>query len=110
MRDTRDFAAPSPSDQHIDPALHDLRLRNIMSDNHDLVCVFNATNPTKAELIRNLLEAEGVKAVTADTHNPFPGLSIMPSEVYVARESEATALAIIAAAEQARESDTDDDV
>lgn len=72
-----------------------------MSDAQEIVCVYNATNPAKAELVRNLLEAEGIQAATADTHGPFSGLAITPSEVFVARSSEAAALSIIAAAEQA---------
>lgn len=71
-----------------------------MSDPHDLICVYNATNPAKAELVRNLLETEGIRAVTGDTHNPFPGLSIAPSEVYVERSNEEAARIAIAAAEQ----------
>lgn len=71
-----------------------------MSDPHDLVCVYNATNSTKAELVRNLLDAEGIRATTADTHSPFPGLSITPSEVYVERSREQEALSLIATAEQ----------
>ena len=80
-----------------------------MTDSRDLVCVYNATNPSKAELVRNLLEADGIRAVTADTHNPFPGLSIMPSEVFVERSNEAAALAVIAAAEQNHVEDDADD-
>lgn len=72
-----------------------------MNDPRDLVCVYNATNPAKAELVRNLLEAEGIQAATGDTHSPFPGLTIAPSEVFVARSSETAARAIIAEAEQA---------
>lgn len=74
-----------------------------MTDPHELVCVFNATSPTKAELIRNLLEAEGIRAVTADTHNPFPGLSIMPSEVYVERGNETLARSIVEQVEQSEQ-------
>ncbi|MBS0204072.1 MAG: DUF2007 domain-containing protein [Planctomycetes bacterium] len=79
-----------------------------MSDPHDLVCVYNATSSTKAELVRNLLEAEGIRAATADTNSPFPGLSIMPSEVYVERSSEQEALAVIAAAEHLHNPDSDE--
>lgn len=71
-----------------------------MSDPHDLVCVYNATNPAKAEMVRILLEAEGIRATTGDTHNPFTGLSIAPSEVYVERSNEQEALSVIAMAEQ----------
>ena len=71
-----------------------------MSDPHDLICVYNATNPAQAELIRNLLDAEGIRAATGDTHNPFPGLSIAPAEVFVERSNEEAARSIIAAAEQ----------
>lgn len=82
-----------------------------MSDPRDLVCVYNASNPTKAELVRNLLEADGIRATTADTHNPFPGLSIMPSEVFVERSNEAAALEIIADAEQHHvDADPEDEV
>jgi hypothetical protein len=76
-----------------------------MSDPQDLVCVYNATNPAKAELVRNLLEAEGIRAATGDTQGPFSGLAIAPSEVFVARSSEAAARAIIAQAEQSRTDD-----
>jgi hypothetical protein len=72
-----------------------------MSDSQDLVCVYNATNPSMAELVRNLLEDEGIQAAVGDNHNPFPGLSIMPSEVFVERSNERQAREIIAAAEQA---------
>ena len=71
-----------------------------MSDPHDLICVYNATNPAQAELIRNLLDAEGIRAATGDTHNPFPGLSIAPAEVFVERSNEVAARSIITAAEQ----------
>ena len=71
-----------------------------MSDPHDLICVYNATNPAQAELIRNLLDAEGIRAATGDTHNPFPGLSIAPAEVFVERSNEEAARSIITAAEQ----------
>ncbi len=71
-----------------------------MSDPHDLVCVYTATNPSKAELVRNLLEAEGVRAATGDTQGPFSGLSIAPAEVFVERSNEVAARSIIAAAEQ----------
>lgn len=70
-----------------------------MSDPHDLICVYNATNPAQAELIRNLLDAEGIRAATGDTHNPFPGLSIAPAEVFVERSNEEAARSIITAAE-----------
>ena len=70
-----------------------------MSDPHDLICVYNATNPAQAELVRNLLEAEGIRATTGDTHNPFPGLSIAPAEVFVERSNEAAARIIIAEVE-----------
>lgn len=76
-----------------------------MTTSHDPVCVFKATTPTQAELIRNLLEAEGILATTADTNYPFPGLPIAPSEVFVERSNEAQALAIIAEAEQNRIND-----
>ena len=79
-----------------------------MSDPHDLVCVYNATNPAKAELVRNLLEAEGIRATTGDTHNPFAGLSIAPSEVYVERSNEQEALSVIATAEQPRLHEADE--
>jgi len=68
-----------------------------MSDPQDLVCVYNATNATKAELVRTLLESEGIRAVTGDTSNPFPGLSISPAEVYVQRTNEVAARSIIEA-------------
>eukprot|EP00475_Leptophrys_vorax_P031642 TRINITY_DN47996_c0_g1_i1.p2 TRINITY_DN47996_c0_g1~~TRINITY_DN47996_c0_g1_i1.p2 ORF type:complete len:111 (-),score=12.56 TRINITY_DN47996_c0_g1_i1:562-894(-) len=66
-----------------------------MTDAQDLVCVYNATNATKAELVRTLLESEGIHAVSGDTSNPFPGLSISPIEVYVQRTNEVAALSII---------------
>jgi hypothetical protein len=66
-----------------------------MSDPQDLVCVYNATNATKAELVRTLLESEGIRAVTGDTSNPFPGISIAPIEVYVQRTDEVAALDIV---------------
>lgn len=71
-----------------------------MSDAHDLVCVFKDGNPAKAEVVRNMLEAEGIRAATGDTHNPFPGLSIAPSEVFVERCNEAAARSLIEAAER----------
>ncbi len=71
-----------------------------MADPHNLICVYNANNPAKAEMVRNLLEADGIRAVTADTHNPFPGLSIMPSEVFVELSNETLALEVIADAER----------
>lgn len=71
-----------------------------MTDSHNLICVYNANNPAKAEMVRNLLEADGIRAVTADTHNPFPGLSIMPAEVFVELSNKSLALEIIADAEQ----------
>lgn len=81
-----------------------------MSDNQDLVCVYTATNPAMAELMRNVLEEEGIQAAVADTHQPFPGLPIAPSEVLVQRSSEVAARAIIAAAELAhREAAAADD-
>lgn len=73
-----------------------------MSDPQDLVCVYKAANPAKAELVRNLLDAEGIRATTADTNSPFPGLSTMPSEVFVERSNEVEALAVIADAEKNR--------
>jgi len=82
-----------------------------MSDPHDLVCVYKASNPAKAELVRNLLVAEGIRAETADTHNPFPGLSTMPSEVYVEQSNEVEARAVIADAEKNHiEDDSEDDL
>lgn len=71
-----------------------------MADPHNLICVYNANNPAKAEMVRNLLEADGIRAVTADTHNPFPGLSIMPSEVFVELSNETLALEVIVDAER----------
>jgi len=75
-----------------------------MNDPHDMVCVYSDSNPVKAELVRNLLEAEGIQARTGDTHSPFPGLPIAPAEVFVQRSNEASARSIIAAAEQNAES------
>ena len=70
-----------------------------MTDPHDLVCVYNATNAAKAEMVRNLLEAEGIRATTGDTHNPFPGLSIAPAEVFVEQSNADAARIIIAEVE-----------
>lgn len=80
-----------------------------MSDPQDLVCVYNATNPSKAELVRTLLEAEGIQAATGDTQNPFTGLAISPSEVFVARSSELAAREVIAAVEQAASDEQEGD-
>jgi len=81
-----------------------------MSDLHGLVCVYKATNSAKAELVRNLLEAEGIRAVTGDTHNPFPGLSIAPAEVFVERSNAEAARIVIAEVElnQSDDSSIDD--
>lgn len=76
-----------------------------MSDPHDLVCVYTANNAAKAELLRALLEGEGIRAATGDTQNPFAGLDISPSEVFVERANEAAARAFIAEAEQNRQDD-----
>ena len=78
-------------------------------DPHNLICVYNSNNPAKAEMVRNLLEADGIRAVTADTHNPFPGLSIMPSEVFVEQLNKAQALEVIADAERNHGNASDDD-
>lgn len=67
-----------------------------MNGPQDLVCVYKATSATKAELVRTLLEGEGIQAVTADTSGPFPGLSITPAEVFVQRTNEVAALEVIA--------------
>lgn len=67
-----------------------------MNGPQDLVCVYKATNATKAELVRTLLEGEGIQAVTADTSGPFQGLSITPAEVFVQRTNEAAALEVVA--------------
>ncbi len=80
-----------------------------MADPHNLICVYNANNPAKAELVRNLLEADGIRAVTADTHNPFPGLSIMPSEVFVELSNKSLALEVIADAERNHVDEFEDD-
>lgn len=86
-----------------------------MSDPHDIVCVFKSPSAAQAELVRNLLEAEGIRAASGDTNNPFPGLTIAPAEVFVERSNEERALAIIAAAQhhhlhedESAESDDDD--
>jgi Putative prokaryotic signal transducing protein len=49
--------------------------------------------------VRNLLEQNGLRATVGDTHNPFPGLTIMPAEVFVERADEKRALEIISRAE-----------
>jgi Universal stress protein family/Putative prokaryotic signal transducing protein len=70
-----------------------------MGDPHDIVCVYNTTNAMQAEMVRNLLEQNGLRATVGDTHNPFPGLTIMPAEVFVERADEKRALEIISRAE-----------
>ena len=80
-----------------------------MSDPHDLVCVYTANNAAKAELVRALLEGEGIRAATGDTQNPFAGLDISPSEVFVERVNEAAARSLIAEAQQHRISDESED-
>lgn len=70
-----------------------------MTGGQDLVCVYKAANAVKAEIVRTLLEGEGIQAVTADTSGPFSGLSITPAEVFVHRSNEATALEVIAGIE-----------
>jgi len=79
-----------------------------MTDPHDLVCVYTANNAAKAELVRALLESEGIRAATGDTQNPFSGLSISPAEVFVERANEVAARSLIADAEQHRLDDSDE--
>lgn len=81
-----------------------------MTDPRDLVCVYNATNSAMAEIVRNLLEGEGIRAATGDTHNPFPGLSIAPAEVFVERSNEVAARSIIANAAKEHLSEFDDEL
>jgi hypothetical protein len=78
-----------------------------MNGGHDLVCVYKASNATKAEIVRTLLEGEGIQAVTADTSGPFSGLSVAPAEVFVQRTNEVAALEVIAGI---NDSDTNTDI
>lgn len=78
-------------------------------DSQTMTCVYRAANPSQAELIRNLLESQGIRAATGDTHNPFPGLSIAPAEVFVERRNEAAARGIIAEATANRSDDPADE-
>lgn len=64
-----------------------------------LVSVYTSPVETGAEIVRNMLVANGIRATVAESSGPFTGLPVAPSEVLVWEEEEAEARALIALAE-----------
>lgn len=61
-----------------------------MSDPEDLVSVYQATSPTEAYFVKNLLEAEGIKAAVSELNEPLAGLPLAAIDVLV-READVSA-------------------
>ncbi|MBN1443739.1 MAG: DUF2007 domain-containing protein [Planctomycetes bacterium] len=76
----------------------------------DLVLAFHADSPSEAELIRALLEDQGIFAMVADRNSALPGLDLNPfdpdsgnvgCDVFVRSEDRTVAVAAIRASREA---------
>lgn len=89
-----------------------------MGQPEDLVLAHSAETPSEAELIRGILESEGIFAVIPDKNNPLPAIDLTPfngsysalgCEVLVAAKDLERARQIIREARESGLSDSGDD-
>lgn len=45
---------------------------------HDLVIVHHGANRAEAEVVRTVLENNGISAIVPDANNPYPGIDTTP--------------------------------
>ena len=84
----------------------------------ELVSVYTSPIQFQAEMVRAMLADEEITATVENSQGPFPGLSAVPCEVFVAVEKEAVARQLIEehearlrerAAQEELEADDEDD-
>lgn len=68
-----------------------------MSDQQDLISVYQANNPTQAYFVKNLIEAQGIEAAVSEVNEPLAGLPITAIDVLVKEADRAAAEAIVEA-------------
>jgi rubrerythrin len=66
-----------------------------MSDPMELVTVYKAASLAEAHLVKNLLLDEEIEAYVAEENEALAGLTFNQSDVFVRREDETRALAIV---------------
>ena len=93
----------SPQIDDFAPMTRSERLRHYLTGTFGRKAI--ARNAMQAELVRNLLEQNGLRATVGATHNPFPGLPIAPAEVFVERADEKHAREVIRRAEHVHRDD-----
>ncbi len=59
------------------------------------VVVYSSSSVVDTQIVRGMLEAEGIHATATEVNEPFTGLPIATSEVVVWREDEDRARALI---------------
>ena len=89
-----------------------------MSSPDDLVIAHQSTTPAEAEIVRGILEGNGIAAVIPDKNMPLPGVDLTPfsaqggagCDVLVpARDLDRATEIIKAARDSARDSETESD-
>jgi hypothetical protein len=87
-----------------------------MEDPQDIVSIYRAANSIEANLVKNWLEDEGIKAVVTEENDPLGGILTKP-DVMVRVADEARAKSLIAEYEErlieevegpAKDSDSDE--
>lgn len=73
-----------------------------MADPDELVVVYTSTTLLEAQLVRNMLAAEGISVRLGEINEPLAGLPIAPIEVLVRLADEDRARSLIDAVENAR--------
>jgi hypothetical protein len=73
------------------------------TNNDPLVSIYTSLNSADAEIVKNMLIANGIRATVAESEGPFVGLTVAPSNVLVFHADEARARELI------RERDPDAD-
>jgi hypothetical protein len=66
-----------------------------MSEQDDLVSVYQAANAVEAYMVKNMLLEEGIEAFVSEENEPLVGLPIAAPDVLVAGKDEARARAIV---------------
>ncbi len=71
-------------------------------ETHELVPVYESTAAADCEAVRELLEANGIRAMLEDSKGPFVGLTVAPSTVLVWKKDADLSRTLIDKAHHAR--------
>jgi hypothetical protein len=80
-----------------------------MDDPAEVITIYKAANSAEAFLVCNALQSEGIQCQVAEANEPLAGLTITEPDILIHRGDQARAEAIIAAYEEQRRRDINED-